>query len=134
VLIDYLVNRARTYIYTTATPPLLAAALRASLAIIEAEDWRRERLGTLVRELSVALGAHADRLLPSPTAIQPFLLGESERALAVSRALRERGFIVPAVRPPTVPRGTARLRISLSAAHAPADVRALAAALREVMA
>lgn len=134
VLVDYLVNRARTYIYTTATPPALAATLLASLAIIREEDWRRTRLAELVGTLRAGLGEQAARLLPSRTAIQPLVLGDAERTLAVSRALKARGFIVPAVRPPTVPRGTARLRISLSAMHAVADVQALAAALRDVLA
>lgn len=134
VLIDYLVNRARTYIYTTATPPALAAALLESLAIIRDEGWRRRRLSELVYALSAGLDEHAARLLPSRTAIQPFVLGDAEKTIAVSRALQARGFIVPAVRPPTVPRGTARLRISLSAAHEVEDVRALAAALRDVLA
>jgi len=133
VLVDYLVNRARSYIYTTATPPALAAAVIASLAIIRDENWRRTRLGELIRALIDGLGTHAVRLLPSRTAIQPLVLGDSARAVDVSQALRTRGFIVPAVRPPTVPRGSARLRISLSAAHAIEDVHSLAAALREVL-
>lgn len=133
VLVDYLVNRARTYIYTTATPPALAAALLEGLGIIRCEDWRRERLGVLARVLSAELADHAAKLMPSRTAIQPLVLGESVYAVAVSRALRERGFIVPAVRPPTVPHATARLRISLSAAHEIEDVRALAATLRGVL-
>ena len=134
VLIDYLVNRARTYIYTTATPPALAATLLASLAIVRDEGWRRERLSELIGALNVGLGEHAARLLPSRTAIQPLVLGDAARTLAVSQALKALGFIVPAVRPPTVPRGTARLRISLSAAHTVEDVQALAAALRGVIA
>jgi len=134
VLVDYLVNRARTYIYTTATPPALAATLLVSLAIIREESWRRTRLSELIRALNAALGEHAARLLPSRTAIQPLVLGDADRTVAVSQALKARGFIVPAVRPPTVPRGTARLRISLSAAHAIEDVQALAAALRDVLA
>lgn len=134
VLVDYLVNRARTYIYTTATPPALAAALLRSLAIIGEEAWRRVRLNELAQLLAAELGAHAKRLMPSCTAIQPLVLGDPALAVATSEALKRRGFIVPAVRPPTVPEGTARLRISLSAAHEPAQVRALAHALREVLA
>lgn len=133
VLIDFLVNRARTYIYTTATPPALAATVLESLALLRAEDWRRARLAEAARALAIGLGPHAGELLASPTAIQPLVLGDAHRAVAVSRALRAVGFIVPAVRPPTVPRNTARLRISLSAAHTIDDVQALAFALREVL-
>jgi 8-amino-7-oxononanoate synthase len=133
VLIDYLVNRARTYIYTTATPPILAAVLRESLNILRTEDWRRERLAELVIAFRQALERHAPKLIESRTAIQPLVLGEANQAVAVSRALKARGFVVPAVRPPTVPAGTARLRISLSAAHCVDDVRALARALHEVL-
>lgn len=132
-LIEYLVNRARTYIYTTATPPMIAAVLRASLDIVRNENWRRRRLGELVSAFRHALGPHSERLLRSRTAIQPLLLGEADRAVTLSRALMSLGFIAPAVRPPTVPAGTARLRISLSAAHEVEDVCALASALREVM-
>ena len=133
VLIDYLVNRARTYIYTTATPSMMAAVLRESLSIMRTEDWRRERLSELVTVFRAALGRHAPKLIESRTAIQPLLLGEADRAVAVSRELKLRGFVVPAVRPPTVPVGTARLRISLSATHTTDDVRALACALHGVL-
>lgn len=133
VLIDYLVNRARTYIYTTATPPMMAAVLRESVKIIGSEDARRAQLSRLATELDQALGRHAAKLMPSRTAIQPLVLGEAVQAVAVSRALMSRGFIVPAVRPPTVPAGTARLRISLSATHTVDDVRALAGAVNEVL-
>jgi 8-amino-7-oxononanoate synthase len=131
-LIEYLVNRARTYIYTTATPPLLAAALLESLDIIRNEDWRRERLRELVRTLMAGLGSRSIMMLPSQTAIQPFVLGAAARAVNVSERLAEAGILVPAVRPPTVPRGSARLRISLSAAHEPADVQRLARALCDI--
>lgn len=134
VLVDYLVNRARTYIYTTATPPALAAALGESLAIIRGEGWRRKRLAELAHALTAGLADHAAKLLPSRTAIQPLVLGDAGLAVDVSRALKEHGFIVPAVRPPTVPRGTARLRISLSAAHTVHDVQALAVAFSSVLA
>jgi 8-amino-7-oxononanoate synthase len=134
VLVDYLVNRARTYIYTTATPPALASTLLASLRVIREDDWRRQRLAALIETLRDGLGDRAQRLLPSTTAIQPLVLGDAGRAMAVSQAMRQRGFIVPAVRPPTVPRGTARLRISLSAAHGVDDVRSLASALGELLA
>jgi 8-amino-7-oxononanoate synthase len=130
-LVELLVNRARTYIYTTAPPPLLAVALAASLAIVRSEDWRRERLACLI---GVLRGAEelAGTLLPSSTAIQPLVLGAASAATNAMQALAEQGFIVPAVRPPTVPKGSARLRISLSAAHEPAELERLLAALRTV--
>jgi len=131
VVTDYLVNRARTYIYTTALPPMLAAALLESVHLLRAENHRRTHLRMLIETLVAELRAAPGRLLPSTTAIQPFVLGEAKAAVAASRRVAARGLLVPAVRPPTVPRGTARLRISLSAAHSVADVHALAAALRE---
>ncbi|HUO44793.1 MAG TPA: 8-amino-7-oxononanoate synthase [Burkholderiales bacterium] len=128
-MIETLVQRARPYIYTTATPPLLAHALLASLELIAGESWRRERLAQLIALLRARLRDCRWRLLPSPTAIQPLILGDNATALRVSGQLAERGLLVPAIRPPTVPRGSARLRISLSAVHAPEDVERLAAAL-----
>lgn len=132
VLIEWLVQNARSYIYTTATPPLLAAALLQSVDLIENEGWRRERLGQLVTALRRGLESARWRLLPSSTPIQPLLIGSSHEAVGVSEGLRQRGILVPAIRPPTVPAGTARLRISLSAAHSVADVEALVAALHEM--
>jgi 8-amino-7-oxononanoate synthase len=133
-LIEYLVNRARSYIYTTALPALLAAALVESIRILRTEDWRREHLVRLIAELRHGIDPRCGTLLESHTAIQPLVVGSTDAALRLSRALYERGFLVPAIRPPTVPRGSARLRISLSAAHRLEDVRALTTALREVSA
>jgi len=130
-LVETLLQNARSYIYTTATPPLLAHALLTSLQIIEQEEWRRERLRELVRQLRQGLQGAPWRLLPSDTPIQPLLVGGNAEALALSGRLAARGLLVPAIRPPTVPRGTARLRISLSADHAADDVDRLVAALRE---
>jgi 8-amino-7-oxononanoate synthase len=124
-LIDLLVQRARPYIYTTALPPLLARALLVSLDVIEQESWRRERLGALITQLKSSLRPGRTRLLPSDTPIQPLLIGANAAALEVGAALEEAGIWVPVIRPPTVPKGTARLRISLSAAHTDADVAAL---------
>jgi len=131
-MIETLVQRARTYIYTTATPPLLAAALSASLKLIAAEEGRRSYLTALIRLLRERLKAGRWQLLPSATPIQPLVIGGNEAALTVSERLRERGIWVPAIRPPTVPRGQARLRISLSAAHSVEDVERLAAALSDL--
>jgi len=131
-LTDYLVQRARTYIYTTATPPLLSAALSASLRLIEGEAWRRERLRELIAGLRQGLKLRRWHLMDSTTPIQPVIIGTNQETLAVSDALRERGIWVPAIRPPTVPKGEARLRISLSAAHSLEDVAKLAVALNEL--
>jgi 8-amino-7-oxononanoate synthase len=131
-VIETLIQSARSYIYTTATPPLLAHALLQSLTLIEQEEWRRERLSQLIVQLRQGLQSLRWKLLPSATTIQPLIIGRNDEALQLSEALRERGILVPAIRPPTVPQGTARLRISLSAAHSVADVERLVAVLREL--
>ncbi len=123
---DALVQRARTYIYTTALPPLLARALLTSLDIIEGEEWRRTQIASLVAQLKFLLRGCRWRLLPSDTPIQPLIVGSNEDALRVGAALEEEGLWVPVIRPPTVPRGTARLRISLSALHTEDDLAMLA--------
>ncbi|MBU1691181.1 MAG: 8-amino-7-oxononanoate synthase [Gammaproteobacteria bacterium] len=131
-LTDYLVQRARSYIYTTATPPLLSAALAASLKLIDEEEWRRERLRELIAALRQSLKLQRWRLMDSATPIQPVIIGSNQETLTVSEVLRDHGIWVPAIRPPTVPKGEARLRISLSAAHTIEDVAHLAAALNEL--
>ena len=127
--IESLIQNARPYIYTTASPPLLAHALLTSLQLIAQEDGRRQRLRELILQLRQGLAGHALRLLPSETPIQPLLVGGNGQALALSAALAAQGLLVPAIRPPTVPQGTARLRISLSADHDAGDVTRLIAAL-----
>jgi 8-amino-7-oxononanoate synthase len=129
VLIEYLLQRARTYIYTTAVPPAVAAATRAALRLVRTEGWRRERLHALVQRFRTAAAAHGLPLLPSSTPIQPLLVGEAGQALRLAEGLEALGFMVSAIRPPTVPGGTARLRITLCAAHRDEDVDALVAAL-----
>lgn len=132
-VIDLLLQRARSYIYTTAMPPAIAAATRASLRIIGTESWRRERLAQLVARFRA--GA-AERELPvaaSATAIQPIAVPGAARVLDASQRLRERGFWVSAIRHPTVPAGTERLRVTLSAGHRDADIDALLDALHEVL-
>ena len=128
-LVEYLVQKARTYIFTTAMPPALAAALLAALPIIRAEPQRRAHLRSLVETLRAGLKLTKWRLDPSITPIQPLIVGSNEDALRASEKLRERGILVPAIRPPTVPQGTARLRITLSAAHKAEDVQRLIAAI-----
>jgi len=132
-LIEYVIQRARPYIYTTALPPAVAHATLTGLRLAQEESWRREHLSALIarfRRGAAQLGAN---MLPSVTPIQPLLVGDSERALAMSAALRARGIYVTAIRPPTVPAGTARLRITLSAAHSETQVDRLLAALEAVL-
>jgi 8-amino-7-oxononanoate synthase len=131
-VVESLLQRARTYVYTTATPPLLSAALSVSLDLIREGDWRRERLRSLVDRLRGQLAPGRWRLLASQTPIQPLVIGAGDAAMAVSEALARSGLLVPAIRQPTVPPGTARLRISLSAAHEPAEVDSLAGALNSL--
>jgi 8-amino-7-oxononanoate synthase len=128
-LIEGLVQSARTYIYTTAMPPALAVATLAAVRLAQAEDWRREHLQALIARFRHGAAQLGLPLMASPTAIQPLLLGDAEAALAASAALEQQGFLVTAIRPPTVPQGKARLRITLSAAHQEADVDRLLEAL-----
>jgi 8-amino-7-oxononanoate synthase len=128
-VIETLLQTARAYIYTTAAPPLLAEALRASLAAIRVGAARRQHLFDLVARFRAGAATLPWQLLPSATAIQPLVVGDAAAAVALSEALLARGLWVPAIRPPTVPAGTARLRVSLSSAHTAADVDTLLAAL-----
>ncbi len=131
-LIQTLIQRARTYIYTTAFPPLLATALLASLHLFREEGWRRAHLRELIAYLKAHLHMERWPLLPSDTPIQPLMIGGNQEAVQLAEALRMQGILVPAIRPPTVPKGQARLRISLSAAHSKEDVRRLCEALNEI--
>lgn len=128
-LIETLIQRARPYIYTTATPPALAEATRVSLALARRDEWRRERLQELIGRFRSGAAQLGLPLADSPTPIQPLMAGSSERALSWSRSLESVGIQVIAIRPPTVPEGTARLRITLSAAHTDADLNRLLDAL-----
>lgn len=116
-LIETLIQRARPYIYTTASPPALAAATTRAIDIIENESWRRDKLMQLIEYFRRQAGKLDLELMPSQTAIQPIVIGDNERTLQLSQALFEAGVHVTAIRPPTVPAGSARLRITLSAAH-----------------
>ena len=131
---DGLVQFARPHIYTTAMPPALAAAARVAVDIARFESWRRERLQALVRHLRQGARQRGLELLPSRTAIQPLRVGDSLRALALSQALEAQGYYVPAIRPPTVAAGKARLRITVSALHTEAQVEALLDALVQAQA
>ena len=130
-VIEWLVQRARPYIYTTAAPPAIAHALLTSLDIIEGEEGmaRRANLNRLIAQFREKLRLQRWQLLPSATAIQPVVIGANDEAMRVAASLYDAGFWVPAIRPPTVAAGTARLRVTLSAAHDADDVSRLAAAI-----
>ena len=130
--IEYLLQRARSYIFTTAAPPAVACALSKSLDLIRHGDALRANLFANIARLRDGLAGLPWRLLPSATAIQPLVVGENDAAVALAGSLWQRSLWVPAIRPPTVPPGTARLRISVSAAHTTADIDRLVTALREL--
>ncbi|WP_085705542.1 8-amino-7-oxononanoate synthase [Pseudomonas sp. B8(2017)] len=130
-LIEALVQFARPYIYTTSQPPALACATLKSLELLRREAWRREHLAALIRQFREGAQQIGLALMDSPTPIQPIVIGDSAQALRLSRMLRERGLLVTAIRPPTVPAGSARLRVTLSAAHSEAQVQLLLNALAE---
>jgi 8-amino-7-oxononanoate synthase len=127
--IDYLINRARPFIYSTAPPPCLAAAVTRALQLVDEEPWRRERV------LKLAQLAHTELNSNAPFAgsqIIPVILGADEAALSVAQRVQDAGFDVRAIRPPTVPEGTARLRVSINAAHTEDQIRALGSAIRAI--
>ena len=130
-LIETLIQFARPYIYTTSQPPAVACATLKSLQLLQTESWRREHLNRLIARFRSGAAEIGLRLMDSPTPIQPILVGDSERALRLSALLRERGLLVGAIRPPTVPAGSARLRVTLSAAHSAAQLEQLLDALAE---
>jgi len=130
-LVETLIQHARTYVFTTALPPAVVEACRAGLHLLREEGWRRDHLQVLIRRFrsgAVSLGLPVS---PSHSAIQPIIVGDHLKALAVSRQLWQRGVWVAAIRPPTVPVGTARLRITLSAAHSETQVDRLLEALAD---
>jgi 8-amino-7-oxononanoate synthase len=128
-LIDALMQFARTYVYTTAMPPALAAASLAAVAIARKDAWRREQLGMLVDRFRVGALAMGVSLEDSRTPVQPILVGSAERAVDLAAALEEEGLLAIAIRPPTVPPGGARLRITFTALHQAGDVDRLLQAL-----
>lgn len=130
-LIETLVQFARPYIYTTSQPPALACATLRSLQLLRSEHWRREHLATLIAQFRQGAARLGLTLMDSFTPIQPILVGDAGRALRLSQLLRERALLVTAIRPPTVPAGSARLRVTLSAAHSSAQVQQLLDALAE---
>ncbi len=128
-LIETLIQRARPYIYTTALPPAVAEATRVSLGLARREPWRRDHLRTLIARFRAGAEQIGLPLAPSDTPIQPLILGDNRRALLWSQTLEAAGILVTAIRPPTVPEGSARLRVTLSAAHSEADLDSLLGAL-----
>ncbi|MEE7626333.1 8-amino-7-oxononanoate synthase [Methylobacter sp. Wu8] len=134
VLIETLIQKARAYIYTTALPAAVAEATRASLKIVIAENWRRDKLRQLSERFRLGAEQLGITLMPSSSAIQPILIGGSQRAVDISNALLAAGFLVSAIRPPTVPQGSARLRVTFSALHEEQHVDRLLDALAEAIA
>ena len=130
-LIEALVQFARPYIYTTSQPPALACATLQSLELLRSEHWRREHLNALIKRFREGAQAIGLELMDSATPIQPILIGDSGRAMQLSQMLREHGLLVTAIRPPTVPAGSARLRVTLSAAHSLEQLELLLEALAE---
>lgn len=132
-LIELLIQKARSYVFTTALPAAVAEASRASLSLLRRDGWRRQQLQALIASFKRGAEQLGLQLMPSETAIQPILIGDSGKAAAISQALLQQGFWVSAIRPPTVPIGTARLRVTFSANHQQQQVDALLAALEQVL-
>jgi len=130
--IEYLLQQGRSYIFTTAAPPAVACALSKSLRLIDDGEALRANLMARIGQLRDGVVGLPWQLLPSATAIQPLIVGANDAAVGLAQALWERGLWVPAIRPPTVPKGTARLRISVSAAHTAADIERLTQTLKEL--
>lgn len=131
-LIETLIQQARTYIYTTAMPPAVAVATSTSLQLLKAEGWRREKLRALIKRFRNGAMELGVTLVNSPTPIQPILIGDARKTVATSEALYERGIFISAIRPPTVPEGSSRLRITLSADHTEEHIDHLLATLETV--
>ena len=132
-LIETLIQQARPYMYTTASPPALAAATLASLDLVEHEPWRREKLQELIAYFRQRMAGLSFELMPSDTAIQPIIIGDNKSAIALADALMEYGIHVTAIRPPTVPEASARLRVTLSAAHQRTDIDELVKGLARLV-
>lgn len=130
-LIETLIQFARSYIYTTSMPPAVAVATLKSLKILQAEDWRREKLQSLIKQFRDGCQQIGLELMDSATPIQPVMVGSSDTAMSMSQQLAEKGLFITAIRPPTVPNGEARLRVTLSASHTDAQVNQLLDALSE---
>jgi 8-amino-7-oxononanoate synthase len=130
-LIDHIVNEGRSYLFTTAISPLLAEAGRAALKLVQANRWRRDKLNEHISQFRVSAKTLGLELMDSDTPIQPLMVGDAAASMRVSEALLKKGFLVAAIRPPTVPAGSSRLRITLSAAHETGQIEQLLQALSE---
>jgi len=128
-IIGHISETARPYLFSTAPPPAMAAAMRASLKLIRSEPWRRAKLASLIARFRRAGMRHGLPLHDSQTAIQPIMLGNNEKALKIAKSLETQGYLVTAIRPPTVPDGQARLRVTLTALHTEEQVDGLIKAL-----
>ncbi|WP_432472176.1 8-amino-7-oxononanoate synthase [Amphritea sp. HPY] len=131
-LIETLVQHARTYIYTTSMPPAVAEATRASLKLVQQDEWRRDKLNQLIKRFRAGCEQLGLELMDSPTPIQPIMVGEADKAMQMSAALEKQGIFIGAIRPPTVPQGAARLRVTLSASHSEEQLDRLLDALDKV--
>nr|WP_320165672.1 8-amino-7-oxononanoate synthase [uncultured Methylophaga sp.] len=134
LVIETLIQQARSYVYTTAQPPAIAAATLVSLDLVEKEQWRREKLQQLIQQFRQGAEQLGLELMSSETPIQPVIIGEDKKALDIGAKLEEQGILVGVIRPPTVPKNTARLRITFSAAHTEQDVDRLLSALEQAYA
>lgn len=134
LVIETLIQQARSYVYTTAQPPAIAAATLVSLDLVEKEQWRRDQLQQLIQQFRQGAEQLGLELMPSMTPIQPVIIGEDKKALEIGAKLEEQGILVGVIRPPTVPKNTARLRITFSAAHTEQDVNRLLSALEQAYA
>jgi len=133
-VIETLIQQARSYVYTTAQPPAIAAATLASLKLVEQEQWRRDQLNTLIQQFRQGAQQLGLELMASSTPIQPVIIGDDVTALNIGKKLEQQGLLVGVIRPPTVPKNTARLRITLSASHTEKDVEKLLSALEQAYA
>ncbi len=131
-LIEYLIQKARPYIYTTALPPAVAEASRTSLKLLQTENWRREKLQTLIKHFRHGANELGLQLMDSETPIQPLLIGDNNKAMAISEKLLQQDILISAIRPPTVAEGTARLRVTFSAEHTEENVNRLLNTLEQV--
>ncbi|MCU7798807.1 MAG: 8-amino-7-oxononanoate synthase [gamma proteobacterium symbiont of Lucinoma myriamae] len=131
-LIETLIQKARAYVYTTAMLPAVAQALLMSIKISREESWRREKLKQLIAQFRLGAEQLGLSLMNSQTAIQPVMVGDNDTAMSISQTLEQQGILITAIRPPTVPKGTARLRVTLSAEHEETDIEQLLSALARV--
>jgi len=133
-VIETLIQQSRSYIYTTAQPAAIAAATLASLELVQQQNWRREKLQTLISQFRTGAKALGLQLMDSPTPIQPVLIGDDKQAISIGKSLEQKGILVGVIRPPTVPEGSARLRITLSASHTEQHIIQLLDALESICA